>query len=76
MLFININYHFLVSGKAVKNVPVLFVMMASRTTADYKAVFKRVAELVGGVDAWDVRTIMIDFEPAMWSALREVRGHY
>ena len=72
VLYFNINCHFLVWGKAVKNVPVFFVMMASHTTANYKAVFKQREDLVGGVDEWDIRTII----GPSWPILSQIFGKH
>ena len=54
----------------VKQVPLVFVLMSSKTKKDYIAVFRAVLEMLPITPA--VKKITIDFEKAVWSALREL----
>ncbi len=47
----------------------MFALMSSRREVDYLAVLRKVVELAGDLS---VRTFVLDFEAAMWAALRHV----
>ena len=60
------------SGDCMKQIPVAFVLMSRRRKKDYIKVFKKLLDLV---DSPQVEKIMLDFEAAMWSALRELMAN-
>ena len=50
-------------------VPLVFVLMSGKSKDDYVAVFQAVKELLPA--ATRLKEFMVDFEAAVWSALRE-----
>ena len=54
----------------VKQVPLVFVVMSGRKKRDYKAVLETVISLLPNQSR--VIKIVLDFEKAMWSAIRQV----
>ena len=64
------------------SVPVCFVLMARRRKLDYMAVLAEIVRLIcqynyertGKYDGPIVKRVMVDFEIALWQALRELRG--
>ena len=67
--------HVMVSHNCVmQQIPVCFVLMARRRKLDYKQVFEAFVELATGIDGTPpkVEKIMLDFEAAMWTSLREM----
>ena len=64
---------FIVVENVMKQIPVAFVLMARRRKEDYKAVFEALLGLVTDIRGGPkVVSMMLDFEAAMWSALREM----
>ncbi|XP_068717492.1 uncharacterized protein [Montipora capricornis] len=64
---------FVRSDDHAKQVPLLFVLMSGRKKNDYKKVLKRLLEILPSVPA--VRQVTLDFERAVWAALRDVIPH-
>ena len=60
------------SGNCMKQIPVAFVLMSRRRKKDYIKVFKKLLDLVPSPQ---VEKVMLDFEAAMWSALRELMAN-
>ena len=54
---------------SAKQVPMVFVLMSSRKTKDYKRILRAVLSCL---DEPSVRQITVDFERALWSAVRDV----
>ena len=52
--------------------PLLFALMSGKRKADYAAVLEAVLELLPAPAA--VRRVVLDFEAALWEALRGVHG--
>ena len=57
-----------------KSIPVMFIFMSRRQIPDYIAVFTGILQIIYELKATApyVTTIMLDFEIAMWSALRNM----
>ena len=57
-----------------KSIPVMFIFMSRRQITDYMAVFTGILQIIYDVKATApyVTTIMMDFEIALWSALRNM----
>ena len=64
---------FIRSGFTYAHIPVAFVIMSGRTAKDYVSVFKALLELVGRENC-KVERIVLDFERAVWSALKGMMG--
>ena len=64
---------FVRSDDHAKQVPLLFVLMSGRKKNDYKKVLKRLLEILPSAPA--VRQVTLDFERAVWAALRDVIPH-
>ena len=54
----------------VKQVPLVFVIMSGRKKRDYKAVFEAVLSVLPNQPR--VKKVTLDFEKAVWSAVRQV----
>ena len=61
---------FVQSGTSLKQVPLVFVMMSSRSQADYDAVFRTILEILPNPPS--VVKVVADFEAATWLSLRVV----
>ena len=62
-------YGFIRSGDCTKQVPMVYVIMSSRTKPDYKRVFRTIKDLLEGMK---LKRIVMDFEYAMWRAVAKV----
>ena len=64
---------FVVVGNIMKQIPVAFVVMSRRRKEDYRKVFLALKGLVTDIrGSPKVVSMMLDFEAAMWSSLREM----
>ena len=63
-------HSFFRTGDAQKQFPLLFVLMSRRRKRDYTAVFNALVELLPEAPA--VEEVVVDFERAVWSALKYV----
>ncbi|XP_052260014.1 uncharacterized protein LOC127864396 [Dreissena polymorpha] len=54
----------------MKQLPLLFAVMAGKTSEDYTQVFKGVMDILHNETR--VKEFMVDFEAGMWQGLREV----
>ena len=61
---------FVKSGDSLKQVPVAFIMMSSRTKDDYISVFQELLNLLPENPC--VQRVVTDFESAVWGAVNEV----
>ena len=61
---------FVQSGTSLKQVPLVFVMMSSRSQADYDAVFRTILDILPNPPS--VVKVVADFEAATWLSLRVV----
>lgn len=61
---------FIRSGKALKQVPVCFVLMSRRKKKDYKVVLQAILNLLPS--RANVEEIVLDFERAVWNVLRKL----
>lgn len=59
---------FIRSSKALKQVPVCFVVMSRRKKTDYKFVFQAILNLLPSRP--NVEEVVLDFERAVWNVLR------
>ena len=64
-------------GGTIINMPVAFAVMQNQSESAYQAVFEKVKELVEkddttGAHAMKVKRFMVDYEKAIWNALRAV----
>ena len=61
-------------GARQASIPVFYILMSNRTTVNYMRCFKSMLGIVEhhGQGRCGVRTIMIDFEYAMWQAFRNM----
>jgi hypothetical protein len=60
---------FLKKNGQLKQVPLCFVFMSGRTQRDYRKVFEKILELLGGECA--VKEFVTDFERAIWRGVKE-----
>lgn len=60
---------FVANGEDMKQMPFLFVLMSSRRTVDYKAVFDSLKTIIDGDLA--VQQMVLDFELSLWKAIQE-----
>ena len=65
---------FVRSDDYTKQVPLVFVLMSGRRKRDYKRVFQCIIELLrsGDDNGAAVKQITLDYEKALWTALREI----
>ena len=64
---------FVIVNNIMKQIPVAFVLMSRRRKEDYIAVFKALKGLVTDIRGGPkVVSMMLDFEAAMWSAMRDM----
>jgi hypothetical protein len=61
---------FVCSDGAVKQVPLLFVLMSRRKKKDYRAVLRKVRALLP--DDLTLKRVVMDFESGMWGGVRAV----
>lgn len=61
---------FVRSGDCAKQLPLVYVLMSSRRTVDYVRVLKKIGRLLDREVI--VEDFVVDFEAALWKALREV----
>ena len=64
---------FITKGAASKQVPLAICLMSGRSTDDYKEVFRTIKQLLPSPP--QVTDLMMDFEFAVWVALKEVSAH-
>nr|XP_053639355.1 uncharacterized protein LOC128693583 isoform X2 [Cherax quadricarinatus] len=60
---------FIMQDNLWKQIPVLMVLMSRRFKSDYVAVLSKMRELV---PSFRLRTVVLDFESAVWAAFNEV----
>ena len=61
---------FVRAGGKLKQLPLVFVIMSGRRTADYAAVLRAVLAVLPAAPA--VQRVVADFEAALWQAVRAV----
>lgn len=61
---------FVQSDKNLKQVPLLFALMSGKRRRDYKKVFAKTKDVLGG--ELKVKEITVDFEASMWNAIPEI----
>jgi hypothetical protein len=54
----------------VKQVPLCFVFMSGRTERDYRKVFQKIIEIIGGEADCCIEELVTDFERAIWRGAR------
>jgi len=62
-------HSYIKAAGTMKQVPLMFVLMSRRKTTDYVAVFRELLMLLPGDP--EVIEIVVDFERAVWSALKK-----
>ena len=60
---------FIKQGDTQKQLPLAFVLMSCKTKIDYEAVLSAIKDLL---EENELEEVMIDFEAAMWGAVREI----
>ena len=61
---------FVASGQDTKQLPFLYVLMSSRRTVDYKAIFNHLITILP--KAAQVKEMVLDFELSLWNAIKEI----
>lgn len=61
---------FVKNGDHVKQVPLVFVIMSGKKKRDYKSVLEALLSILPNQPR--VKKVTLDFEKAMWSAVRQV----
>ena len=62
-------HSFIRSGTLMKQVPLCFILMSRRQQSDYKVVFEALLRLLPAAPL--VQEVMVDFEMAVWNAIRD-----
>ena len=60
---------FVAKGDDLKQLPFLYVLMSSRRTVDYKAVFEQLKVIL--TSEFQVKEMVLDFELSLWKAIAE-----
>ena len=67
------THSFIRVGNQKKMAPLLYVLMSRRSRRDYKIIFKFILEIVLK-NIHEVTQFVVDFEKAVWLALKDVFG--
>lgn len=56
--------------------PLAYILMGGQAESDYIAVFQAIKDIIENINPIQIKTIMVDYEKALWNSARKVFGRH